>query len=109
MWKASTTSPILAVIIASLARSCRGVNYDTPDLRMLPHDARHLMFPEDIIFSRESVVAIKIMLTICGIIIAVFLYPLYKEDFIAVVQWLRSMTSWNDVAHRFSSVSVLTS
>ena len=55
MWKASsTTSTILAVIIASLARSCRGVNYDTPDLRMLPHDARHLMFPEDIIFSRES-------------------------------------------------------
>lgn len=109
MWKASTT-PILAVIIASLARSCRGINYDARarDLRMLPHDARHLMFPEDIIFSRESVVAIKIMVTICGITIVVFLYPLYKEDFIAVVQWLRSMTSWNNVAH-FSSVSVLTS
>ena len=60
------------------------------------------------ISSRESYIAAMIMMTIILTTLAVLLYPLYKEDVIDFTQLLRSMT-WNDVARRLSSVSVLTS
>jgi hypothetical protein len=59
------------------------------------------------ISSRESFIAAMIMITIILTTFAVLLYPLYKDDVIAVAQRLHSMT-WNDVARRFSSVSAFT-
>jgi hypothetical protein len=161
MWKASsTTSTILAVIIASLARSCHGGGCGFCSNTGIKHDARDLMLPDehgvDIIIScedyaarvnsdyfdddkcaavnlnqltccpenmsrkdwenyllpsissRESFIAAMIMITIIFTTFAVLLYPLYKDDVIAVTKWLHSSMTWNDVARRFSSVSAFT-
>ncbi len=163
MWKASTTSTILAVIVASLvARSCHGGGCNFCSNTGIKHDAGDLTFPDeehggDIIVScedfaayvnsdyfdddddlcaaanlnqltccpenmshndwdnyllrsissRESFIAAMIMMAIILTTFAVLLYPLYKDDVIAVAQRLRSIT-WNDVARRFSSVSAFT-